>query len=296
MKGIITHIQRMSIHDGPGIRSTIFMKGCNLRCQWCHNPETFSSLPEIEWIKSKCISCQSCVKSCKSEALSLINGKVEFNKSKCTSCFDCIPVCFSAALQKVGMEVTPNEVFLEIQQDFPFFKNSDGGITISGGEPMLQQAFITETFKLFRQAGIHTAIETNFTFPWKRYETVLPFIDMVMVDVKLIDDNLHTKWTGGSNKHVIQNILTLDKTDKPYIIRTPVVPQVNADEEQMDQIIHFVSGLKNLVKFEMLPFHSLATPKYHNLGIPNPFEKVNNVLTAELHKYNQLLKKYKTEF
>jgi len=280
----------MSIHDGPGIRSTIFVKGCNFHCQWCHNPETFSPSPEIERIQNKCISCGACLDVCQTKALHLHDGKVEFDKTKCTVCFKCLPVCFPEALQKIGREVTPDDVFLEIKQDFLFFKESKGGITISGGEPMLQQEFVKETFMLFRQAGIHTALETNLSLPWKKYEMVLPFVDLIMADIKIMENDLHIKWTGSTNKRVIQNILALDKTDKQYILRTPVVPDVNASREQMQLIISFVSGLKNLVRFELLPFHPLAATKYKNLGIINPFEKTSSLSTYELLQYNLMLK------
>lgn len=288
MRGIITHIQRMSIHDGPGIRSTIFMKGCNLHCQWCHNPETFSSSPEIEWIQDKCISCSACVDVCQPKALYLDNGKVAFDKSKCTACFDCIPVCFPEALVKIGREVTPQEVFSQVKQDFSYFKESKGGVTISGGEPMLQPEFVKETFALFQSAGIHTALESNMSLPWKQYEAVLPHINLVMVDIKLMNSNLHKKWTGSSNKRILENIIALDATGKPYILRTPVVPDANADEESIREISDFLAQLKNLVKFELLAFHPLAATKYKNLGIPNPFEGKRGITHEEIKKYNNL--------
>lgn len=291
--GIITAIQRMSIHDGPGIRSTIFMKGCNLRCRWCHNPETFSRAPEIEWIKDKCISCQACLLVCQSGALSLHEEKVQFDKSPCTVCFDCVPVCFPEALQKIGREITPGELFSEIEQDFPFFMESGGGITISGGEPMLQSAFVLEALKLFKNAGIHTAIETNMSLPWKKYASVLPNADLIMADLKLMDPGLHRKWTGGGNRQVLENILSLDRSGKPYYLRTPVVPGVNNNREQLRKIAAFVNQLKNIVKFELLPFHSLAAPKYENLGIVNPFANGQVVTSEELEIYRQLFKNNK---
>jgi len=293
MTGIITHIQRMSVHDGPGIRSTIFLKGCNLRCAWCHNPETFNPASELEWIESKCISCQACLLLCQTEALHLQEGKVTFDKIKCSNCFDCAYACFPDALQKVGEEITAEELFSRIEPDFQFFKDSEGGITVSGGEPMMQADFTTEILRLFHQAGIHTAIETNLTAPWSKYEQMLPYTDLIMADLKMMDEELHIHWTGASNKSVLLNIQQLDQLDKPYILRTPVVPNVNANDKEMDAIFQFVSGLKNLIKYELLPFHPYAASKYKNMGIPYSFESVASISASEMERYHSMAKKYK---
>jgi pyruvate formate lyase activating enzyme len=295
MNGQITHIQRMSTHDGPGIRSTIFLKGCNLQCKWCHNPETFSSQPELEWLSDKCISCQTCLLVCPSEALSLQNGKVAFEKSLCTACFNCVDVCFPEAIQKIGREISPEELFAEVEQDFSFFRESNGGITFSGGEPMLQLEFVKETLRLFRQAGIHTAIETNLNVPWSWYEQVLPEVDFVMADLKLVDDHIHHNWTGASNRQILQNIINLDHSGKTYILRTPIVPGVNDSQEQLEPIFEFVSRLKNIQKYELLPFHPLAASKYKNLGIPNPFEANLCIPASKLKEFDELLIKYKKD-
>ncbi len=293
MNGLITTIQRMSIHDGPGIRSTIFVKGCNLRCKWCHNPETFSPKSELEWIADKCINCGACVEVCMPKALDFNNGIVQFDKSKCTACFHCVEHCFPEALVKIGRKVSPTEVFTEIAQDFPYFKESNGGITISGGEPMLQFEFVRKTLQLFHQAKIHTAIETNLSVSWDKYKAILPYINLVMADLKLMDSVQHKTWTNVENKKILENILALDKTGIPYYLRTPVVPGVNHSEQQIEEISSFVSRLKNIQKFELLPFHPLADSKYKNLGIENPFKNVKALSTKELKNYHSILEKYK---
>ncbi|WP_319268685.1 glycyl-radical enzyme activating protein [uncultured Draconibacterium sp.] len=291
--GLITTIQRMSIHDGPGIRSTIFLKGCNLRCKWCHNPETFSFKPELEWIADKCINCGECVLVCQTGAVNGNAGIIQFNKKKCIACFDCIDVCFPQALIKVGREITPEALLREIEQDFPYFSESRGGITISGGEPMMQLEFVLDTLKLFKKANIHTAIETNLTASWDRYETILPFTDLVIADLKHIDSNLHKEWTGHENSRILKNIKKLDESQKPFWLRTPVVPGANHSEEQIEAILSFVSALKNIENFELLPFHSLANSKYKNLGIANSFENEKAVSNKEMEAYNSILQKYK---
>jgi len=214
---------------------------------------------------------------------------VKFNKSNCTACFDCITNCFPEAIRKIGRKITPNEVFSEVEPDFSFFKESNGGITISGGEPILQAEFVRETFLLFHKAGIHTALETNLSLSWGKYEAILPYVDLIMADLKLVEENSHMKWTGNTNRQIKENILKLDQQNYPYILRTPVIPHVNDNEESLLQIIHFVSNLKNLIKLELLPFHPLAASKYKNLGISNPFEGTGTISPVKMQQYKHLL-------
>lgn len=293
MKGSITNIQRMSIHDGPGIRSTIFMKGCNLSCKWCHNPETFSPLAELEWISNKCINCKKCLDFCENEALSLKAGRIHFDKAKCTACFNCVSHCFPEALKVVGRVISADKLFAEIEQDFPFFKESGGGITISGGEPMLQSDFVLEVLRLFKKANIHTAIETNLTVSWTHYQTILPFVDLVMADIKILEEDIHKEWTGLTNNTILKNIKELDKSGIAYWLRTPIIPNVNNRKEQVEAIVQMAAELKNCKKFEFLPFHPLADSKYKNLGIPHPFSKVKALTNEDLEQFQPILNKYK---
>lgn len=290
MNGRITTIQRMSLHDGPGIRSTVFLKGCNMHCGWCHNPETLSMDQELEWIRQKCIGCNSCTEVCKTGAFSLVDGKPSFQKTLCTSCFDCVEVCYAEAINKIGRKVTPEEVFAEVERDFQFFRSSDGGITISGGEPMLQAEFTGQTLALFKKAGIHTALDTNLSVSWKQYDKVLPFTDLVLADLKLMDDALHLKWTGKHNAVILENIYKLDSSGIAYFIRTPVIPGINDNEQEIKAIVAFVASLKNLKKFELLPFHTLASCKYTNLEIENPMGATRDLPKEKMEQLRQILK------
>lgn len=288
MQGIITSIQRMSVHDGPGIRSTVFLKGCNFRCKWCHNPETFSSKQELEWISEKCINCGECIKVCQSKALDNDGGFVQYNKNKCEFCFQCLDVCYPEALLKIGQYITPEELFSAIEQDFPFFRESNGGVTFSGGEPLLQHEFVRKSLKLFKDANIHTAIETNLSVAWERIEGILPFADLIMTDLKAIDVDVHQYWTGNGSQDILRNIEKLDASGKEYWARTPVIPNVNSSKNEIEAIASFVSKLKNLSKFELLPFHPLANSKYINLGICNPMKETKAVSNAEFDQYYKI--------
>jgi pyruvate formate lyase activating enzyme len=292
MKGIITTIQRMSIHDGPGIRSTIFMKGCNLRCMWCHNPETFFFQPEIEWIKSKCISCAACISHCPHGALTFDAGEMRYIKTECTNCMNCLPFCYPEALRVIGREITPEQALAEVEEDFPYFEKSNGGVTISGGEPLMQWEFVKETLKGFKRRGIHTAIETNLNVSWAVIEKVLPWVDLVMADIKIMDSRKHVEWTGSTNTRILKNILNLDKSSISYCLRTPVVPGVNDNDEAIGVLAEFVSTLSNIERYELLPFHPLADSKYQNLGIRNPFENKNSINPDDMERYNTILQKH----
>jgi pyruvate formate lyase activating enzyme len=279
----------MSIHDGPGIRSTVFLKGCNMRCAWCHNPETLSRIPELEWIQQKCIGCNSCTEVCPTGAFSSTNGEIHFQKEDCTNCFRCLSVCYAEAIGKVGKEISPEEVFAEVEQDFPFFKNSGGGVTISGGEPMLQPEFTQQTLSLFNQAGIHTALDTNLSISWKQYERVLPFTDLILADLKIMNQELHKKWTGQSNRVILENLKKLDTTGISFFIRTPLVPGVNDREDEIQAIAEFAASLKNLKKYELLPYHSMANCKYINLNLENPMGHTQDLSKEKLEYFQHII-------
>lgn len=292
MQGIITHIQSMSIHDGPGIRSTIFLKGCNFSCPWCHNPETLSPYPEMERISDKCINCHSCLATCTTGALIQDHGQVVFNRSKCNNCQDCIESCYTGALNPIGKTVTAEDIFDQIQPDFPFFSESGGGITLSGGEPMLQFGFTMNLLELFHSHHIHTALETNLSQGWPKYQAILPFTDLILADLKLMDPDLHKKWTGRSNRNVLHNLQQLDHAGASFRIRTPVIPGVNDQPDQVEAIAQFVSQLNHLEKFELIPYHPLAQVKYGNLQQENIFNDVPALTETDLKKYDHILEKY----
>ncbi|ANQ52188.2 glycyl-radical enzyme activating protein [Flammeovirga sp. MY04] len=293
MKGVITKIQRLSIHDGPGIRSVVFMKGCNMRCAWCHNPETFLRKPEIERLENKCIQCLECIKVCEPKALFVNNGKVHFDASKCTQCMECSEVCYSGSMHKIGEYHTIDSLFKQIELDLPFFAKSNGGVTFSGGEPLIQHQFLYECIQYLRSKSIHICIESNFSMKWETIEKFLPLVDHWLIDLKLMTSVEHKKWTLIDNDKVLQNIKKLDSTGNSYELRTPLIPSVNDNDKEIQKLIQFVSSLENCTNYQLNPYHTLGNQKYKNLGLENPFEIENEINRADFETWNKQLQQYR---
>jgi pyruvate formate lyase activating enzyme len=291
LKGLITNVQRFSIHDGPGIRTTVFFKGCPLRCFWCHNPETWRLKPEVQVFPDRCIDCGVCFERCPQGAHVMVDcdGRVvpvnggppkgesssgeedalnrRFLRDLCQSCGTCVDTCYAEALVMAGKWWTPEELLEELLRDQPFYEQSGGGITLSGGEPLMQQAFSLRVLQLCRAAGLHTAIETAAPTRWRDLAELLPWLDLVMMDIKLIDEGAHRDATGISNRLVLENARRLAETDMPLIVRTPVIPTVNDNMEAIGAVAQFVRDFPNLLYYELMPFHRLAEGKYRSLDI-----------------------------
>ncbi|MCL2059684.1 MAG: glycyl-radical enzyme activating protein [Oscillospiraceae bacterium] len=278
MDGIITEIMRFSLKDGPGIRTTVFMKGCNMECKWCHNPETLSMRPQLMHYPALCIGCGACVggadliEVCTHGAIVAdAAGGIILDRAKCVACGACADKCFSGALVISGVTMSVEEVMAEVVQDIDYYTNSGGGLTIGGGEPACQPEFMYELLKAAKAAGIQTAIETNMLADWGVYEKALPYLDLVMLDIKHSDDAEHTKWTGVGNAKLQENIRKI--TDiKPTIIRVPVIPGVNDDAGEIANIAQIVKGLKNIVSIELLLYNPLGESKYAALGMEHDFK------------------------
>ena len=268
MEGLITNIQRFSIHDGPGIRTTVFLKGCNLRCFWCHNPEDMRPYPEIQFFPERCIGCEACVQECEQHAHTFTADGVHiYNRELCVACGHCVEQCFAKGLVFVGARVTAEQVMAEVLQDAAFYRDSGGGITLSGGEPLLQLDFANEVLDRCRAEGIHTAIETAANLPWSRLEAILPRLDLVMMDIKHLDTAVHQDATGVPNARILENAKRLGTQPQPLIVRTPVIPGVNDTVEAISAIAGFAAHLPNLLYYELLPYHPMATSKYRSLDL-----------------------------
>ena len=283
-KGMITTVQRFSLHDGPGIRTTVFFKGCNMRCLWCHNPETIQALPQLHVYPSKCINCGACVRVCPTNARVMRDSRLVYNRSLCKNCGRCVNECFTGAIALSGKEVTVAEVMAEILQDKAYYARSGGGVTLSGGEVLQQSEFAAALLTACRAEGIQTAIETNLNADFKIIDRLLPLLDLVMADLKLIDDDTHIKWTGVSNQQVIDNIRRLDQAGVPMILRMPVIPGVNDRDDEIQAIAQVVAGVKNLLYFELLNFNPLGGSKYASLDMADTFAAARPLPAARMEE------------
>jgi pyruvate formate lyase activating enzyme len=290
--GAVTNIQRFSIHDGPGIRTTVFLKGCNLRCFWCHNPETLRPQPELQIFPNRCIGCGECFKRCPNGCHAMVDGVRQFLRDQCTACGICADTCYAQALEIVGKVKTVDQVVEEVLRDRAFYETSGGGVTVSGGEPLLQLDFTIGILALSREQGIHTAIETAVNYPWERVAAVLPVTDLVMMDIKLMDSAKHRECTGVPNERILENAMRLGQQSIPLIVRTPVIPGVNDTTDEIEAIAAFVAGLPNLQYYELLPFHPMATSKYDSLDLDyrardmkSPSRETMDALTAAASRH-----------
>jgi pyruvate formate lyase activating enzyme len=279
LTGFVFNIQRFSTHDGPGIRTTVFLKGCPLHCFWCHNPEGLNPLQEVQFSAERCILCGECVILCEQSAHQILNGQHTYDRSRCVQCGRCIEACCAGAVEFAGKVMTTEQVLEEVLRDQAFYETSHGGITISGGEPLLQFDFTSHLLTMSKASGLHTALETTLYRKWDEIVSLLPVVDLFLVDLKLMDANQHRVVTGVSNRQILSNARKLAGTDKSIIFHTPVIPNVNDNPEAVGAIAEFVRELVQLrigrlpsgsnpgISLELLPFHRLAGGKYESLGL-----------------------------
>lgn len=293
MRGLITYSQRLSIHDGPGIRTVVFFKGCNMRCKWCHNPETWKHKQQLQYVYEKCINCGSCITICPSKALIKSDNKISPVFGKCNNCGACTNVCSTGAISLIGRKTTPEDLFIEIEKDIPFFKNSGGGVTLSGGEPLLQKEFALELLSLCKRNNINTAIESNLSLDWDAViKDFLPLVDYWMCDLKIADSNKHKYWTGIDNNIIISNIKKFCENKIPLTVRTPIIPGVNDNVEDVKFLCDILSKYSKTIKYELLRFHTLGFEKFSSLGIKNEMITQTSLPLEKLEALKKILPKY----
>lgn len=271
VKGKIFEIKRFSVHDGDGIRTTVFLKGCPLRCLWCHNPESLSGKSELAYYQNKCISCGECTDICPVGAHKMGERGHIFDRTACIGCGACAEACLGEALTFYGKEKTADELMPILLEDRDFYENSGGGITISGGECLLQADFCAELLKKCKAQGLRTAVDTCGYVPRESFDKVIPYTDVFLYDFKAFDEDVHIRCTGRSNKLILENLKYLDAQGKKVEIRIPYIPEYNDD--QMDKIAAFLSELSNITKVRVLAYHNYAGSKYLSLGKQNDLPK-----------------------
>ena len=260
-------MQRFAIHDGPGIRTLVYMKGCPLRCLWCSSPQSQKPSPEILHIELNCKKCGRCVEACPVEAITLSEEEgVKIDRELCTSCGKCVEACPNQALELVGNYMTVEELFREVNKDSPFYRRSNGGVTVGGGESTMQHDFVTAFLKRCKQSYIHTAIETCGFIKWEHFQKMLDYIDLVHLDIKHMDDAAHEEITGASNQLILENARRVAAI-RPLIIRIPIVPGCNDSDDNILDTAMFAAKLdKNLQRVELLSYHKFGTQTYSRLG------------------------------
>ncbi len=287
-RGNILEIKRFAVHDGDGIRTTVFFKGCPLRCIWCHNPEGLSFEPQISYLELKCIGCGECSRVCKRGAHIFEDGKHFFKRELCTQCGECERVCLGDALKLYGKKMSVDELLPVLLADREFYENSGGGVTLSGGECLCQADFCAQLLKKLKQNGIHTAVDTCGFINRDAIDKVMPYTDVFLYDLKAVNDNVHIKCTKQSNKVILENLKYIDDCGKKIEIRFPYVPEFNSDEA--NAIAKFVSKLKNVSCIKVLPYHNYAKSKYEALDMDNMLPSVLPT-QEELTKVEQIMLK-----
>jgi pyruvate formate lyase activating enzyme len=266
--GIIFDIKRYAIHDGPGIRTTVFMKGCPLMCRWCHNPEGISPEPEILYRSDRCGMCDDCITACPEDAIFKSGELKQIDRSKCTLCGDCIEVCVTSSLEIAGNEISSSDLMKEIERDLIFFDESGGGVTFSGGEPMLQLDFLDEMLTLCRKKEIHTTVDTSGFSSSEAFERILDRVDLFLFDLKTVDNKTHKEYTGISNIQILNNLKLLAKNDCNINIRFPVISGVNDSDEHIKSLTEFLAPLNNVNRIDLLPYHNWGVAKYSRMSQP----------------------------
>lgn len=268
--GLIFDIERFSTADGPGIRTVVFFKGCNLHCYWCHNPESIRAFSELEYDPAECIGCGGCVQRCPSGAHIMTDSGHDVDRNLCTRCFSCTQACPSGALKVIGQHRSLESCMKEIREDAAFYSRSGGGVTLSGGEVLLQAEFAASLLAQCRAEGIHTAIESNLCFPEERLQKLIPWLDLAMADIKHMDPAAHRAGTGQDNRYVFHNLRLLDLMGIPTIVRTPIIPGFNDSGENIRATAVFLRQLRNLRYYELLSYNPMGNDKRRRLGYPVP--------------------------
>lgn len=292
LTGTIFDLVKYSIHDGPGIRTTVFLKGCPLTCHWCHNPESQKMVPEIMLRAGRCIKCGDCFTVCSNKAISGVSGKLRTTGSKCMTCGKCVAVCSTGAREIAGRRITVKETMQEIEKDAIFYGESGGGVTFSGGEPFSQPEFLYALLVSCKDKGFHTAVDTAGFVETEVLLRVGREVDLFLYDLKIMDDKMHKKYTGVSNELILKNLQELATFHENINVRFPLIPSINDDDENIAQTCEFVASLKGMVNISILPYHSTGVGKYKRLKRENKFSQPGTPSAEKINRIKEKLAKY----
>ncbi len=295
MKGMIVNTERFAIHDGPGIRTVIFMKGCPLRCRWCSNPESQNVFPEIGYFANKCMRCAKCAEVCPVKAIAISSsGEILTERQFCDNCGKCVEVCPTGARTMIGKEVTVGQVVEEVEKDSIFYWNSGGGVTLSGGEPTMQPKFSLEILKACKESGIHTAMETCGYVKWDILDEMLKYLDLVYIDLKHMWSAQHTKLTGEGNELILENArkVAAEHANMSLIIRIPIIPGYNDSIENIVSTAKFSCRLKRVERIELLPYHKFGVFRYRVLLRDYPLLNLEVPDEDHLRDLEELIRSY----
>lgn len=291
-EALITNIQRYSINDGPGIRTTVFLKGCALNCAWCHNPECINFFPEIYWKQSLCRQCGRCFDACEKGAVQppIALGQDDddhhyhkIDTSRCDRCMACVEACVYGALVKVGELRTVEEVLEEVERDVPFYLNSGGGMTVTGGEPTAFPEFTMDLLRGAKERGIHNCLDTSGFCEWDILDAMRPYVDIFLYDVKCLSGKQHILRTGVNNSPILANLGLLAEAGEEIIVRLPIIPGFNDAVEQMERVAEFLERLKpSILQVDLLPFHNWCGDKYRWLGMDWEYREAETMSVSEV--------------
>ncbi len=292
--GLIFDIQKFSVHDGPGIRTLVFFKGCQLNCLWCSNPEGQKDYSQLMLFPEKCIGCFHCTEVCPTGATYLIDREIQFNRELCNNTGICTDSCPAEARKLVGKQISVNDLLQEIEKDSAFYRKSGGGITFGGGEPLLQSNFIKAVSIECQKQGFNIALETCGYAPWKNLKSVAPYMDLILFDLKHMDPKLHRKFCGYSNKLILENLKKLSQLKpKKLTIRIPIIPSFNDTEENIKQTADFVKSLNSSISHvETLAYHKYGVLKYQRLGMKYKIDETRVPTNEDMDRVKNIFEKY----